>query len=273
MRGTAVETPGVSLSENANARPASTSATEYGQQSGGGAASLFDLGDASGFSALAIDGNVSSSDSAFESGYIGVAAAGFQYTQSGGAETNMQQATTAFIHSGSWSGDHPYNVAINQSSDAFLQQAAVDASNASHTLASLAPTQFLGNVTQSTTVRETTAGSYVFDLMNINLNQASLTFKAPAGSTIVVNVLGSVSLNGGNQGNGLRLKGGITANDVIYNIVNGGSVTTTGGGNSEVVQGSILDVKGGVELHPGEVDGQVIGKYVSTSSGCAVISP
>ena len=233
--------------------------------------SVIDLGAASGFSVLATDGNLSSSDSAFQNGNIGVAAAGFSYTQSGGGQTNTQQPITAFINSGSTVGDHPTSVTVDQSHNAFLQQAVSDATHASNILGARAATDVLGNISTATTITKS-AGNYVLSISNINLNQSALTLDAPAGSTFVINVSGSITLNGGSQGGGLRLAGGVTSNDVIYNIIGGGTVSTTGGGNAQDIQGTILDLGGSVQLHPGEVDGQIIAKDFTSSSG-ALVSP
>lgn len=235
---------------------------------------LVPLGDASEFSLLVTDGGINSSDSAFQNRDIGLAAAGFTYAQSGGGETNLQQPTDALINTGSTVGDHPANVTIvqNNSTNAFLAQAVTDATNESAILAALPSTMSLGNVTGGETVT-LLSGENVVSVGNINLNQAALTLSAPAGATIIVNVSGTITLNGGSQGNGLRLAGGVTPNDVFFNILStGNNVTTTGGGNAQDIQGSILDLKGDVELHPGEVDGQIIAKTFSSSSG-ALVSP
>jgi len=37
----------------------------------------------------------------------------------------------------------------------------------------------------------------------------------------------------------------------FFNIIGGGTVSTTGGGNAQDIQGSILDLQGDVELHSG----------------------
>jgi choice-of-anchor A domain-containing protein len=234
---------------------------------------LVPLGDASEFSLLVTDGGINSSDSAFQNGDIGLAAAGFTYAQSGGGETNLQQPTDALINTGSTVGDHPSVVTIvqNSSTNAFLAQAVTDATSESNALAALTPTVTLGNVTTGETVT-LSSGENVVSVGTINLNQAALTLSAPAGATIIVNVTGSITLNGGSQGNGLRLAGGVTPNDVFFNIIGGGTVSTTGGGNAQDIQGSILDLQGDVELHPGEVDGQIIAKTFSSSSG-ALVSP
>src|SRR5215469_8113338 len=92
---------------------------------------LVPLGDASGFTLLVTDGGINSSDSAFQNGDIGLAAAGFTYAQSGGGETNLQQPTNALINTGSTVGAHPSGVTIvqNSSTNAFLAQAVTDATN------------------------------------------------------------------------------------------------------------------------------------------------
>jgi len=110
--------------------------------------SLVPLGDAAGFSLLVTDGGINSSDSAFQNGDIGLAAAGLTYAQSGGGETNLQQPTDALINTGSTVGDHPSVVTIIQSSstNAFLAQAVTDATNESNALAALTPTKHLGTL-------------------------------------------------------------------------------------------------------------------------------
>lgn len=234
---------------------------------------LVPLGNASAFSVLATNGRIQSSDTAFQNGEIGVAAAGFSYAQSGGGETNLQQPTSALINTGSSVGDHPSIVTIIQSAstNAFLAQAVTDATNESNALAALTPTLSLGNVTTGQTIT-LSSGQNVVSVGNINLNQAALTLSAPAGATIIVNASGTITLAGGNQGNGLRLTGGVTANDVFFNVLSSGSnVTTSGGGNAQNIQGSILDLKGMVNLSPAEVDGQIIAQSIQTSSGSLVL--
>jgi choice-of-anchor A domain-containing protein len=171
-------------------------------------------------------------------------------------------------------GAHPSVVTIvqNSSTNAFLAQAVTDATNESNALAALTPTVTLGNVTSGETVT-LSSGENVVSVGNINLNQAALTLSAPAGATIIVNVSGTITLAGGSQGNGLRLAGGVTPNNVFFNILSSGSnVTTSGGGNAQAIQGTILDLQGSVGLHPAEVDGQIIAKDFSSSSG-ALVSP
>jgi choice-of-anchor A domain-containing protein len=171
-------------------------------------------------------------------------------------------------------GAHPSVVTIvqNSSTNAFLAQAVTDATNESNALAALTPTVTLGNVTSGETVT-LSSGENVVSVGNINLNQAALTLSAPAGATIIVNVSGTITLAGGSQGNGLRLAGGVTPNNVFFNILSSGSnVTTSGGGNAQDIQGTILDLQGSVGLHPAEVDGQIIAKDFSSSSG-ALVSP
>lgn len=227
-------------------------------------ASVVDLGDASGFAVLATDGNLTSSDSAFQ-GNIGVAASGFSYSQAGGSETDLQQPITAYINSGSTVGTVPPAVTVNQSSDAFLAQAVSDAKTASTNLANLTSTGNLGNITSAQTVTESAVGNYVFSVGTINLSQAALTLSAPAGSTFVLNIYNGVTLNGaGLPGTGILVSGGLSSRDVVFNVLNGGSVSTTGIGSSQDIQGTILALGGAVSLDSAEVDGQVIAESFSS---------
>ena len=69
----------------------------------------------------------------------------------------------------------------------------------------------------------------MLSITNINLGApASLTLSAPAGSTFVLNITGGVTIDGANE-SGLRIAGGLTSNDVVYNFVNGGTLATDGG--------------------------------------------
>lgn len=142
-------------------------------------------------------------------------------------------------------------------------------------LASLAPTQTLGNINSAMNITEATVGHYVLSISSINLNQSALTLSAPAGSTFVLNISGNITLNGGSQGNGLLLGGGLTSNDVVYNLTGANSnLTTSGGGNAQQINGIVLATGTGasVNLHPGQINGEVIATTFTTSSGALVFS-
>jgi len=234
-------------------------------------ASVVDLGEAAGFSVLTYQSN-NTSDSAFQNAPL-IGVVNGDWTQSGGAQTNTQQPTTVMLSPGHTNNGPAIETTVFDAPR--LNQAWTDAVNASAMLASLAPTQTLGNITSGGTISEAAVGHYVLNISNINLNQTSLTLSAPVGSTFVLNISGNITLNGGSQGNGLLLGGGLTSSDVVYNLTGLNSkLTTSGGGNAQQINGIILATGAGasVNLHPGGVNGEIITQYLTTSSGALVFS-
>jgi len=233
--------------------------------------SVVDLGAAAGFSVLTYNSN-NTSDSAFQGGPIGVVNG--NWVQSGGGQTNTQQATTVILSPGHTSNGPSVQTTVYNA--ALLNSAWTDATNASAMLASLTPTQTLGAITAGQTISESTVGHYVLSISSISLNQSALTLSAPAGSTFVLNISGNITLNGGSQGNGLLLTGGLTSNDVVYNLTGVNSnLTTSGGGNAQTIHGIVLatGANASVNLHPGAIFGEVITRTLTTSSGALIEVP
>ena len=234
-------------------------------------ASVVDLGDAAGFSVLTYNSN-NTSDSAFNGGPIGVVDG--NWTQSGGQQTSNQQPEIVYLSPG-----HTNNgpaVLTTTYNAPLLNSAWADAQNASAMLASLTPTQTFGAITTGQTITESAVGNYVFNISSISLNQSALTLSAPAGSTIVLNISGNITLAGGSQGNGLLLAGGLTSSDVVWNLTGANSnITTSGGGNAQQIQGIVLATgsNASVNLHPGEILGEVIATTFTSSSGALVVVP
>lgn len=234
-------------------------------------ASVVDLGAAAGWSVLTFNSN-NTSDSAFNGGPIGVVNG--NWTQSGGGQTNNQQPTTVYLSPGFHNNGPAVLTTVYNA--ALLNSAWTDAVNASASLASLAPTQTLGAITSGLTLSESAVGNYVFNISSINLNQSALTLSAPAGSTFVLNISGNVTLNGGSQGNGILLAGGLTSNNVFINLTGvNSSLTTTGGGNAQQIFGTVLatGLNASVNLHPGQINGEIIARTLTTSSGALGVVP
>jgi hypothetical protein len=228
-------------------------------------ASVVDLKSAAGWSVLTYNSN-NTSDSAFNGGPIGVVNG--NWTQSGGGTTNTQQPTTVYLSPG-FTNNGP-NVLKTVYDAAKLNAAWNDAVNASAMLASLAPTQTFGAITSAMTISEATKGDYVFNISSINLNQSALTLSAPAGSQFVLNISGNITLNGGSQGNGILLAGGLNSSDVFINLTGTDSnLTTSGGGNAQQIFGTVLatGLNASVNLHPGQINGEIIARTLTTSSG------
>lgn len=138
------------------------------------------------------------------------------WAQSGGQQTNNQQPTTVFLNPGFKNSGPAVETTVIDG--ARLNTAWATATNPSSTLAGLTPTQTLGAITKDTTVNLSNVGNYVLCISDISLNHpASLTLSAPAGSTFVLNISGSATING-DAGRGLLLAGALTSSDVIYNF-------------------------------------------------------
>jgi hypothetical protein len=239
--------------------------------SGTARASVVDLGDAAGFSVLTYNSN-NTSDSAFQGGPIGVVNG--DWTQSGGAQTNTQQPTQVILSPGHTNNGPAVETTVFDA--ARLNSAWTDATNASAMLASLTPTQTLGAITSGQTISESSVGHYVFNISSINLNQSALTLSAPSGSSFVLNISGNITLNGGSQGNGILLSGGLTSSDVFINLTGASSsLTTSGGGNAQQIFGTVLatGVDASINLHPGQINGEIIARTLTTSSGALGVVP
>ena len=234
-------------------------------------ASVVNLGAAAGWSVLTYNSN-NTSDSAFNGGPIGVVNG--NWTQSGGGQTDHQQPTTVYLSPG-FTNNGP-NVLTTVYNAALLNSAWTDAVNASAMLASLAPTQTLGAINSGLTLSEAAVGTYVFNISSINLNQSALTLSAPAGSTFVLNISGNITLNGGSPGNGILLAGGLKSSDVFINLTGVNSnLTTSGGGNAQQIFGTVLatGLNASVNLHPGQINGEIIARTLTTSSGALGVVP
>jgi hypothetical protein len=233
-------------------------------------ASPVSLGNASRFAALALNGNVAMSGGSTITGPVGVASAsGFSFSQSGGNTFTSD----AYIHTGSTISGVTSPPAANifgpndPATDTLLNNAITDANNASSQASAMTATANLDNITSNTTRTENAVGNYVYTVGSIS-NGVTLTISAPPGSTVIVNITGSV----GPQLN-LNIAGGLTASDVLYNIpVTNPNTINLGGSNS--ITGILLAPTSRVTLGGGSVSvtGQVIAASVSLSGGADLIS-
>ncbi len=138
------------------------------------------------------------------------------------------------------------------------------------------------SVTGTQTLTATQNGYNVIDLDNIDLgNNDILALSAGAFSGVqwVVNVSGTINLNGSTSGGKILLGPGLTSSDVVFNVtsVTGGDNVTSSGGSSgdlpnAIISGVLLDAQGGVGLAPGAVDGSIIagGNEIRLVSGSQV---
>jgi len=212
----------------------------------------------------------------FNGGMLGVVNG--QWSESGG--DNAQQNMTIVVNSHAnqvMNGGGPNNHAtwtwvVNPT---LLNTSWSSASNASKVFAALpANAGTYGAINnQNLSINEPTVGNYVLDINgNVTFNQNNLTLSAPAGSTFLVNIFGDVSLNGGSQGNGFITTGGLLPGNVVYNILGTGTaLKTSGGGNAQVIDGTVLAVNGMTQLSPALINGELITYQLQESSGSGII--
>ena len=209
------------------------------------------LGAADGYAILETsNGNVSlaaAPPNGFVTGNIGVN--GGNITVSGG---NFPITGNVVLGTNATSSGLTGNVTGTITSNPSLMTSAVTAAtNASTTFAGLTAT-LTGpssiNDNGTTTTINLSSGLNVIDLTSITLqNGSKLDLNGSAGSEIILNVSGNVTLNLSD----IVLTGGLTANDVVFNIT-GGGLSTSGCLNNELdLAGTFLSLNNNVMLTPG----------------------
>jgi len=227
------------------------------------------LGTAAGWAVLEINGgNVSlanASNAGFINGNVGLN--GGNVSDSGVPITGNVVAGTAATGLSSLVGNVTGTITTNQ---ALLTTAAANATTASSTFAGLAPTLSNTSITGTTTIN-IAPGVNVADLTSVNLgNGQTLTLNGPAGSEIILNDTGGVTLNSGK----IVLTGGLTPNDVVFNLTGTTGLSTSGGLNNEsVLAGIFLAPNAQAALTPGALTGEIIsGQNINIASGGSVNS-
>jgi hypothetical protein len=170
--------------------------------------------------------------------------------------TNSDSTTSGFTAVGG----------VNTTSNSKLTTAAADATAASTTLAGLTPNQTLGTITANTTISATVPGRNVVNLIDINMGSGTiLTLSGSATQSFVINVTGTSNVSFAN----VSLVGGLTAANVIFNVLNGDTVTDN---SPDVVNGIIMDINGTVSITNNDtINGEVIsGKQISFSNNSDV---
>jgi choice-of-anchor A domain-containing protein len=230
-----------------------------------------DLGTAGNFTMLALNGGIDDSgpltgDSTVN-GPVGVASAGQKFQASG----SVKYAGPIYLHSGDTFNSSAPGVpqpTMGPAVDSMLAKAKQDALNASAFALTLAVTQSFNTINNNFTISEKNSGNYVFDIQTISFSGGkSLTLDAPAGSSFVLNVSGSITLSPGS----ILLTGGLTASNVLINYTGTKDIQFSGGGNASTVFGTLLAPNVTVGLHPGEVVGSLIAGAITMSSGAVVI--
>jgi cytoskeletal protein CcmA (bactofilin family) len=162
----------------------------------------------------------------------------------------------------------------NASTDALLNQAAIDAQNASDEAFGLAVTPAYASLTNvnlsgSQNMTITGSGKVVLKLQNFTLTGSStFTLTGTAGTAFIINVSNQFSLALSSK---IVLGTGISAANVLFNIRGTGSVTLSG---SSTLNGILLATKRSVTIqNSATVRGEVIANSVAMHDSAKVVTP
>lgn len=124
-----------------------------------------------------------------------------------------------------------------------------------------------GTITESTlgatsgqiTIGTGSTGVIVYNVSSINLSNAGLLIDAAAGSLVVINDSGSASFSATGSGKFyVSLEGGITADDVLFNIDSLSSTLTISGTNGSYLDADFM-VAGAYNVSHATLDGRLLG--------------
>jgi hypothetical protein len=122
----------------------------------------------------------------------------------------------------------------------------------------------IANVTSTRSLPNGTAGSNYLDVTNFSpSNNAIITINAPAGSSYVIRVSTTFTLNNNSQ---IKLTGGITSDGVTFVYKGSGTVTLS---NNSILYGSILSPNGAITVNNNATikDGVLVsGKNISLNN-------
>jgi hypothetical protein len=201
-----------------------------------GRADFVGLGSAGQFAVLGIDSNVSFNGPGVINGDIGLTS-GSTFNFASPAKLNGTFFQDAGV-TGSISGV-TFSGAIVTTN---LSQAVTDAQNAAASAAAQTATGSVpGNVITDNTTFNGSPGQNVLNVNGITLNNGNFTIHGSASDSFVINVAGNITVNGG-ANSSILLSGGVTPNNVLFNVTGTGhNVTFTGGGT---LNGRFLDLGG-----------------------------
>src|SRR5581483_9313452 len=192
-----------------------------------------------------------------------------------GGQVDVSTKTTTSVSgpaviSGGLKKGSQYDAAAGQSYQGFLDFAVSEAQAAVSALNAPAATLSVGS---SVTLNSTKAtlngrsGRNVVDVQNVVLNSSTATIDAPAGSSVLIRVHGTLSLTGASS---IVLAGGISPDSVMFDVVGSGQDVTLTGKSS--LAGILFVPSRNVSLSSGVVSGEVIvgGKQLAITSGAQI---
>ena len=216
--------------------------------------------------------NVNMSGQTLVIGDVGAAGTGNVTLASlAGIQGNLYQHTGGKLNnSGTITGSRFQNPAT----DSLLNQAAIDAQNASDEAWALPVSSQYSSLTnvnlsggQNITI--TGSGCVVLKLTNFVLSSGTFTLAGTAGTSYIINVSNQFSLSNSSQ---IILGTGIRPQDVLFNVRGTGSQVTLSG--SAQFNGILLATKRTVSISgSAQIRGEVIANSVNISGQASVVTP
>lgn len=203
------------------------------------------------YAVLALSGanNVTLSGPASTSGNVGISSGTLSLTGSSGPVVSGNVYLSSGATLGAGGSQVTGSVLTNQS----LSLANTDALAAAAAFNQLTATQSLGTITGATTIAGA-SGVNVIAISGLNLSNATLTLNGPAGSQFIINDSGAFTLNSSQ----ILLTGGVTSQDVVFNVTSSNQISTSGSSSESVITGNILAPTSNISLAPGVMDGELI---------------
>jgi hypothetical protein len=189
-------------------------------------------------------------------GNIGVGGTGV--VQFGGPGTingilDFSAANSGQFHNSNVSNVGPTSVHYNVTNVPSALSTINSLSTTSNSNAAGAPTV---NLTSGATINITSGhlvgGTYYFNVGSVNLSGSPVTINGSAGQSVVFNDTSNLNINGG-----ISLSGGLTSDEVLFNVVGGKSLQTST--NGAPVSGIFLDPLGTIQITHTTVNGRVFG--------------
>lgn len=166
-------------------------------------------------------------------------------------------------------GDPKGNTLYNESQNGLLNDAASDATYFSGFYKGLTATNSsVTEITDSLTL-EAENGQNILNLTKLELGGSDvLTLDGrDLDSSFIINIEDNLKLNKGR----IELINGLTFDEVLFNV--GGKVAFSGGGNASVLRGVVLALHDEIAISPGLIQGSLIGRKITLTSGADLDTP
>lgn len=147
----------------------------------------------------------------------------------------------------------------------------VSASSISGTLSLVTSTSLTTSNGQIKLGNTSAVETFVYDVKSINIDptgtqKAGILIDALAGSLVIINDSGSASFSATGTGSFyVSLEGGITADDVLFNMTSLSSTLTISGTNASYLDADFI-VAGGYDVSHATLDGRLLGWGTATST-------